>query len=54
MKITGADADIDYIENFYASAEAEVLFHELAQSLAWRHDDIQMFGKVMKIPRLQA
>lgn len=54
MKITGADADIDYIENFYTSAKAEALFRDLAQSLAWRHDDIKMFGKMMKIPRLQA
>jgi len=54
LKINCPDADIDYIEDFYTSAEAEVLFQQLAQSLAWRHDDIQLFGKVMKIPRLQA
>ena len=54
MKINCPDADIDYIEDFYSSDEAEIIFHELRQSLAWRHDDIKMFGKVMKIPRLQA
>ena len=27
---------------------------DLVQSLARRHDEIKMFGKVMKIPRLQA
>ncbi len=54
MKINCPDADIEYVEDFYSSAEAEMLFHELTQSLAWRHDNIKMFGKVMKIPRLQA
>ncbi|WP_220465456.1 alpha-ketoglutarate-dependent dioxygenase AlkB [Colwellia sp. BRX10-3] len=54
MKINCSDADIEYIENFYSSDEARVLFKELGQNLAWRHDDIKLFGKVMKIPRLQA
>jgi alkylated DNA repair dioxygenase AlkB len=54
LKINCPDADINYIENFYSADEAQMLFNELAQNLAWRHDDIKMFGKVMKIPRLQA
>ena len=54
MKINCADADIYYIENFYLKDEAETIFQDLKQNLAWRHDDIKIFGKVMKIPRLQA
>ena len=54
MKVKLPDAGIDYIENFYSPAESEMLFHELTQNIAWRHDDITMFGKTMKIPRLQA
>lgn len=54
MKIPSPDADIEYIENFYAADKAQLFFHQLEQKLAWRHDDIKMFGKVMKIPRLQA
>ena len=54
MKIYCPDADIEYIENFYSKHDAEIIFQDLTQNLAWRHDDIKMFGKVMKIPRLQA
>lgn len=54
MKINCPDADIHYIENFYANNEAEMIFQDLKQNLAWRHDDIKIYGKVMKIPRLQA
>jgi len=54
LKINCADADIYYIENFYPKDEAEAIFQDLKQNLAWRHDDIKIFGKVMKIPRLQA
>jgi len=54
LKINCPDADIDYIEDFYTRGKADMIFHDLARSLAWRHDDIKMFGKVMKIPSLQA
>lgn len=54
MQIIAPDADIDYIENFYSLDESSVIFNDLVQSLVWRHDDIKMFGKTMKIPRLQA
>jgi alkylated DNA repair dioxygenase AlkB len=54
LKILSPDIDIDYIENFYTPDKAQMFFHQLQQKLAWRHDDIKMFGKVMKIPRLQA
>ncbi len=54
MKILLPDADIEYIEDFYSTDEAEILFHDLVQNLAWRQDDIRMFGKIVKIPRLQA
>ena len=54
MKIILADGDIEYITGFYSAEEAETIFRELKYRLAWRHDDIKMFGKVMKIPRLQA
>lgn len=54
LKINCVDADIYYIENFYPKDEADIIFQDLKQNLAWRHDDIKIFGKVMKIPRLQA
>jgi alkylated DNA repair dioxygenase AlkB len=54
MKVLLPDADIEYIEGLYSVEEATELFTVLQQSLDWRHDDIRMFGKVMKVPRLQA
>lgn len=54
MKVLLPDADIEYIEGLYSVEEATELFTVLQQSLDWRHDDIRMFGKIMKVPRLQA
>ena len=54
MKISLPDADIEYIENFYSINEATALFDIFQQHLLWRQDDIRMFGKIVKIPRLQA
>ena len=54
MKVLLPDADIEYIEGLYSVEEATELFTVLQQSLYWRHDDIRMFGKIMKVPRLQA
>lgn len=54
MKIDLPDADINYIESFYSLAEANEIFQQLARNIAWRQDDITMFGKTVKIPRLQA
>lgn len=54
MKISLPDADIDYIEEFYSAIEAAEVFTALLQSLAWRQDDIVLFGKKVNIPRLQA
>lgn len=54
MKVLLPDADIEYIEGLYSVEEATEVFTVLQQSLDWRHDDIRMFGKIMKVPRLQA
>ncbi len=54
MKIDLPNADINYIESFYSLAEANEIFQQLAQNVVWRQDDITMFGRTVKIPRLQA
>ncbi|MGB1263785.1 MAG: alpha-ketoglutarate-dependent dioxygenase AlkB family protein [Cognaticolwellia sp.] len=54
MKIALPDADIEYIEDFYSTKEADCFFQQMQQNLQWRQDDISMFGKRVKIPRLQA
>jgi alkylated DNA repair dioxygenase AlkB len=49
-----ADADVSYMAQFIDTAEAEQLYQKLSVSLAWRQDTIKMFGREVKIPRLQA
>lgn len=54
VKITLPDADIEYIDNFYNAKQSALLFSELYRQVTWRHDEIFMFGKQIKLPRLQA
>jgi alkylated DNA repair dioxygenase AlkB len=54
VKVLLPDADIDYIEDFFSVDKATEFFGKLEKSVAWRHDDIRMFGKTVKVPRLQA
>ena len=48
------DQNIQYVADFYSLETAEQYYQELRQSLLWRQEDITMFGKTMKTPRLQA
>lgn len=48
------DADVTYFPGFLNSQEADVLFKELLEQTPWRHDDITVFGKTHKQPRLTA
>lgn len=48
------DGELDYWPQAYLPLEAESLFLRLKQELAWREDKIKLFGKVHKVPRLQA
>lgn len=48
------DGKLIFVPNFYNRAEANVLFENLHHSSPWRQDDIFLFGKQHKIPRLQA
>lgn len=54
LKIELPNADIEYIEDYYSVKEADCFFQQMQQTLRWRQDDILMFGKRVKIPRLQA
>lgn len=47
-------ADVRYLPNFLSTEESEYFFDILQRTLAWRQDHIKMFGKSVKIPRLQA
>ncbi len=48
------DASVRYLSNFLTTSDAEYYFEILQRTLAWRQDHIKMFGKSVKIPRLQA
>tara|TARA_R110000744_G_scaffold160969_7_gene277371 strand:+ start:5596 stop:6228 length:633 start_codon:yes stop_codon:yes gene_type:complete len=48
------DGDFRYFQHFLSSQEADTYYKRLLESLAWRQDDIKMYGKQVKIPRLQA
>ena len=48
------DGRIDYHRDFMIQDEAKRLLQILRTELLWREDDIKMFGKTYKIPRLQA
>ena len=49
-----ADGTIVLIDDFLRQSEADHYYRLLAQGLAWRQDEITIFGKKVKIPRLQA
>ncbi|MFC3121201.1 alpha-ketoglutarate-dependent dioxygenase AlkB family protein [Agaribacter flavus] len=47
------DADVVYVPQFVKQTEATAFFEQLYCSLPWSQDDIYLFGKRTKIPRLQ-
>ncbi|GAA0854153.1 alpha-ketoglutarate-dependent dioxygenase AlkB [Aliiglaciecola litoralis] len=49
-----ADADVRYMSHFIDSDAAAQLYQKLSTGLAWRQDSIKLFGRQVKIPRLQA
>ena len=48
------DAQVSYYPNFYTQAEALALQDKIQQQTPWQEDDIKLFGKVFKQPRLTA
>lgn len=48
------DADIVYYPNFINFEESTVLFHTLLEKTEWQEDDITIYGKTYKQPRLTA
>ena len=52
MSLSGAT--IAYYPNFIDFSESKLLVKQLFQDIAWRQDNISMFGKTVDIPRLQA
>ncbi|MGV6832768.1 MAG: alpha-ketoglutarate-dependent dioxygenase AlkB family protein [bacterium] len=57
MKVTNyqlPDADISYYPNFFNEEECTKYYDLLLNEIAWRQDNIKVFGKVYKQPRLTA
>ncbi|MFT4939894.1 MAG: alkylated DNA repair dioxygenase AlkB [Paraglaciecola sp.] len=48
------DAEVTYFPKFLDSQSADVHFTRLIGSLAWQHEYLRIYGKRVKIPRLQA
>ena len=48
------DGDLRYLNDFLTQDQADHYFAVLRDSLDWQQDYIQMYGKRMKVPRLQA
>jgi len=48
------DADVEYIANWLNPDLADKLFSHFSADLAWQEAHIAMFGRQVKIPRLQA
>jgi alkylated DNA repair dioxygenase AlkB len=48
------NGDISYFSNFFSSEEASVYFRILKNQTDWQQDDIKVFGKIYKQPRLTA
>lgn len=47
-------AELTYLPNFLSSDKADSLFKNLKQNISWQQDDITLFGKTYKQPRLTA
>ena len=48
------DAELIYIPNFLNRERADHFFNHLKSNVDWQHDDITIFGKTYKQPRLTA
>lgn len=41
-----------YLPSFFTKKEADMLFDEFSKNIAWKQEEIKMYGKVVKFPRL--
>jgi alkylated DNA repair dioxygenase AlkB len=48
------NAELIYIPNFFNSEDADYYFKTIERQTNWKHDDITVFGKTYKQPRLTA
>ena len=54
QKFNLPNSDITYYPNFIDTIKATELFKHLKENIAWQHDNIKVYGKIYKQPRLTA
>ncbi|MEB3220845.1 MAG: alpha-ketoglutarate-dependent dioxygenase AlkB [Candidatus Sericytochromatia bacterium] len=48
------DGDVTYISGFMEPAECRVYFEQLQGAIAWRHEEVSLYGRRIPLPRLTA
>ena len=48
------DADLLYKPDFYSKSESDLIFKTLIETIQWKQDSINMYGKILPLPRLSA
>lgn len=48
------DADVSLYQSLYSIIEADLLFNALKKEVVWEQEEIEMYGKKHKVPRLTA
>lgn len=46
------DGELELFDHFIPAVEAEVLFCQLRDEIAWQEESITLYGKTVKVPRL--
>ena len=54
IKLQLQDAEIEYHPQFFDSEEANALFDKIYENTQWIEEDIRVYGKIYKQPRLTA
>jgi alkylated DNA repair dioxygenase AlkB len=54
IQLNMVDADVHYYPSFLLPDQALHYFNALKHKLEWREEQIQLYGKLFKVPRLQA
>ncbi len=48
------DGEYLYIENYFSQAESDMYYSVLLKEIAWKQEEMNMYGKILKFPRLTA
>ena len=46
--------EIEYVKDFFNKTESDILFDLLKKEIEWKQDFIEMYGKLLPLPRLTA